>query len=89
MNARSGTEPFSPCCKDLAMALSFPAGRHLFVEDGAMHNAERKQRLRLRRRAGGAFRARRGGVSGGKNCVRPLGVDGLVGGEQARTDEGE
>jgi hypothetical protein len=31
------------------------------------------------------FRAR----SGGKNRVRPLGVDGLVGGEQARTDEGE
>ncbi len=28
--------PLTPCCKDLATALSFPAGRHLFVEDGAL-----------------------------------------------------
>jgi len=28
--------PFSPCCKDLATALSFPAGRHFFIEDGKL-----------------------------------------------------
>jgi len=34
------TTPQAPllslCCKDLATALSFPAGRHLFVEDGKL-----------------------------------------------------
>jgi hypothetical protein len=27
---------FSPCCKDLTTALSFPTGRHFFIEDGAL-----------------------------------------------------
>jgi len=30
------TPPFTPCCKGLERALSFPAGRHLFVEDGKL-----------------------------------------------------
>ena len=29
-------EPIEPCCKDLAVALSFPTGRHFFVEDNAL-----------------------------------------------------
>jgi len=28
--------PFAPCCKDLATALSFPAGRHFFIDDGKL-----------------------------------------------------
>jgi hypothetical protein len=36
VNRRGGIQPFTPCCKDIALALSFPAGRHLFVEDGAL-----------------------------------------------------
>ena len=27
---------FDPCCKDMATAMSFPAGRHFFVEDGVL-----------------------------------------------------
>ena len=27
---------FVPCCKDMAVAMSFPAGRHFFVEDGVL-----------------------------------------------------
>lgn len=27
-------ETFDPCCKDMTTALSFPYGRHFFVEDG-------------------------------------------------------
>jgi hypothetical protein len=29
-------KPIDLCCKDLSTALSFPAGRHFFVEDGAL-----------------------------------------------------
>jgi hypothetical protein len=32
----AGEEPIEPCCKDMANALSFEAGRHLFVEDGVL-----------------------------------------------------
>ena len=32
----AGEEPLVPCCNDMATALSFPAGRHLFVHDGAL-----------------------------------------------------
>lgn len=28
--------PFETCCSDLSTAMSFPAGRHFFVEDGAL-----------------------------------------------------
>jgi hypothetical protein len=28
--------PLTPCCKDLGTALSFLAGRHFFIEDGAL-----------------------------------------------------
>jgi hypothetical protein len=28
--------PLSPCCKDLATALSFPAGRHFLIEDSRL-----------------------------------------------------
>jgi len=36
MSAAPEAPPFTPCCKGLASALSFPAGRHLFVEDGKL-----------------------------------------------------
>jgi hypothetical protein len=36
MNTPAQTLPFTPCCKDLATAMSFPAGRHFFVEEGAL-----------------------------------------------------
>jgi hypothetical protein len=36
MSTASEPAPFSPCCKDLATALSFPAGRHLFIQDGRL-----------------------------------------------------
>ena len=36
MNTPAAALSFTPCCKDLATALSFPAGRHFFVEDGAL-----------------------------------------------------
>ena len=36
MSTASEAPPFTPCCKDLASALSFPAGRHLFVENGKL-----------------------------------------------------
>jgi hypothetical protein len=32
----STASEISPCCKDLATALSFPAGRHLFLKDGKL-----------------------------------------------------
>jgi hypothetical protein len=32
----SGAPRFTPCCKDLATALSFPAGRHLSVANSAL-----------------------------------------------------
>jgi len=28
--------PITVCCKDLATAMSFPAGRNFFIEDGAL-----------------------------------------------------
>ena len=36
MNTAPEASPITPCCKGLASALSFPAGRHLFVEDGKL-----------------------------------------------------
>ena len=36
MSTAPEAPPFMPCCKDLASALSFPAGRHLFVADGKL-----------------------------------------------------
>jgi hypothetical protein len=36
VNSSAEAHPFSPCCKDLTTALSFPAGRHLFIEDGKL-----------------------------------------------------
>ena len=36
MNATTQAHPFAPCCKDLTTALSFPAGRHFFIEDGKL-----------------------------------------------------
>jgi hypothetical protein len=36
MNTPAQPTPFTPCCKDLGRAMSFPAGRHFFVEDGAL-----------------------------------------------------
>jgi len=27
---------FEPCCKDMTTAMSFPAGRHFFVENGVL-----------------------------------------------------
>lgn len=36
MSMPGRSPPFTPCCGDIATALSFPAGRHFFVEDGAL-----------------------------------------------------
>jgi hypothetical protein len=36
MNTPAQALPFTPCCKDLATAMSFPAGRHFFVEEGVL-----------------------------------------------------
>ncbi len=36
MSTVSQAPPFPPCCKEMATALSFPAGRHLFIEDGKL-----------------------------------------------------
>ena len=36
MSTVSQAPPFATCCKDMATALSFPAGRHLFIEDGKL-----------------------------------------------------
>lgn len=36
MNTAAPPLSFTPCCKDLATALSFPAGRHFFIEDGLL-----------------------------------------------------
>jgi hypothetical protein len=32
----AGEEPVDPCCKDMAVALSFPTGRHLYADDGKL-----------------------------------------------------
>jgi hypothetical protein len=34
--APTETEPVTVCCKDLATALTFPAGRHFSIEDGQL-----------------------------------------------------
>ncbi len=36
MAASTKPEVLTVCCKDLATALSFPAGRHFFVENGQL-----------------------------------------------------
>ena len=32
----AGEKSFEPCCKDMKTAMSVPAGRHFFVEDGVL-----------------------------------------------------
>ena len=32
----AGEEPVDPCCKDMAVALSFPTGRHFYADDGKL-----------------------------------------------------
>ena len=32
----SEPQHFDPCCKDMSTAMSFPSGRHFFVEDGVL-----------------------------------------------------
>jgi hypothetical protein len=36
VNTAAEPQSFAPCCKDLTTALSFPAGRHFFIEDGKL-----------------------------------------------------
>jgi hypothetical protein len=36
---------FEACCKDMATAMSFPDGRHFFIEDGALRLLVAKARL--------------------------------------------
>jgi hypothetical protein len=36
MGQRQADKTFDACCKDMATAMSFPNGRHFFVEEGAL-----------------------------------------------------